>query len=166
MKRSHKTPSEAQAPDTGDEELPLESVHLLSRYKGVKFSRRTVDEVKKDIDSMEKEYASYKNTIRSAFLQDADSLVLKTSDILEIIRYTKEKFPGLERITTYARATTLKRKTVEELRELCKAGLTRIHVGTGKRLGEGPKMIRKVSTRGHRRSGRKVVEAGISLSDT
>ncbi len=63
-------------------------------YKGVKFSRRTVEEVKKDIDNMEKEYAAYKGMIKSAFLQDADSLVLKTSDILEIINYTKEKFPG------------------------------------------------------------------------
>ena len=135
-------------------------------YKGVKFSRRTVDEVKKDIDSMEKEYASYKNTIRSAFLQDADSLVLRTSDILEIIRYTKEKFPGLERITTYARATTLKRKTVEELRELCKAGLTRIHVGLESGSEKVLKMIRKgITPEDIVEGGRKVVEAGISLSE-
>jgi len=42
-------------------------------------------------------------TIRSAFLQDADSLVLKTPDILEIINYTKEKFPGLDRINDLCR---------------------------------------------------------------
>lgn len=48
--------------------------------------------------------------IKTAFLQDADSLILKTDRILEILRHMKDKFPGLERVTTYARATTLKRK--------------------------------------------------------
>lgn len=135
-------------------------------YKGMKFSRRTVDEVKKDIDSMEKEYGSYKNAIRSAFLQDADSLVLKTADILEIIKYTKERFPALERITTYARATTLKRKTVEELHELCKAGLTRIHVGMESGSEKVLKMIRKgITPEDIIEGGRKVVEAGMSLSE-
>lgn len=135
-------------------------------YKGVKFSRRTVEEVKKDIDNMEKEYAAYKGMIRSAFLQDADSLVLKTSDILEIINYTKEKFPGLDRITTYARATTLKRKTVEELRELRKAGLTRIHVGMESGSANVLKMIRKgITPDDIVEGGKKVVEAGMSLSE-
>lgn len=135
-------------------------------YKGVKFSRRTVEEVKKDIDNMEKEYASHKGMIRSAFLQDADSLVLKTPDILEIINYTKEKFPGLDRITTYARATTLKRKTVEELRELCKAGLTRIHVGMESGSANVLKMIRKgITPEDIVEGGKKVVEAGMSLSE-
>ncbi len=135
-------------------------------YKGVKFSRRTVEEVKKDIDNMEKEYAEYKSMIRSAFLQDADSLVLKTSDILEIINYTKTKFPGLERITTYARATTLKRKSVEELKELCKAGLTRIHVGMESGSANVLKMIKKgITPEDIVEGGKKVVEAGMSLSE-
>ena len=135
-------------------------------YKGVKFSRRTVEEVKKDIDSMEKEYAAYKGMIKSAFLQDADSLVIKTQDVLEIINYTREKFPGLERITTYARATTLKRKTVEELVELRKAGLTRIHVGLESGSAKVLKMIKKgITPEDIVEGGRKVVEAGISLSE-
>ena len=40
-------------------------------YKGTKFSKRTVDEVKKDIDAMAVEYGAVRVT--SAFLQDADS---------------------------------------------------------------------------------------------
>jgi len=55
----------------------VEPVRILPGYKGVKFSRRTVDEVKKDIDVMAAEYGpSFR--ITSAFLQDADSLVLST----------------------------------------------------------------------------------------
>src|SRR4030043_1659328 len=44
-------------------------------YKGVKFSKRTVEEVKKDIDSMANELRDYPG-IKAAFLQDADSLIL------------------------------------------------------------------------------------------
>jgi len=68
---------------------------------------------------------------RSAFLQDANSLIMRTPDLLEVIIYLKQTFPGLQRITSYARAKTLaqKTKTLEELKELRKAGLSRLHVG-------------------------------------
>ena len=98
-------------------------------YKGVKFSRRTVAEVKADIDAMAKEYGNHINMIKTAFLQDADSLILKTDQILEILRHIKVRFPSIERVTTYGRATTLKRKSVEEFMQLKEAGLTRIHAG-------------------------------------
>ncbi len=160
-------PSEAQSLlIRATRNCPWNQCLFCPAYKGVKFSRRTVEEVKKDIDNMEKEYAAYKGMIRSAFLQDADSLVLKTSDILEIINYTKQKFPGLERITTYARATTLKRKTVEELKELCTAGLTRIHVGLESGSANVLKLIKKgITPEDILEGGKKVVEAGMSLSE-
>ena len=160
-------PSEAQSLlIRATRNCPWNQCIFCPAYKGVKFSRRTVEEVKQDIDHMEVEYASYKNMIKSAFLQDADSLVLKTEDILEIIDYTKQKFPGLERITTYARATTLKRKTVEELKQLCNAGLTRIHVGMESGSEKILKMIKKgITPEDIVEGGKKVVEAGMSLSE-
>jgi len=42
-------------------------------YKGVKFSKRTVEEVKMDIDSMADELRGYSGA-RTAFLQDAEIL--------------------------------------------------------------------------------------------
>jgi radical SAM superfamily enzyme YgiQ (UPF0313 family) len=135
-------------------------------YKGVKFSRRNVEEVKTDIDNMAKEYAGHINMIKTAFLQDADSLVLKTTDILEIINYMKTKFPAIERITTYARATTLKRKTINEFKQLQEAGLTRIHVGMESGSEKVLKMIRKgITPEDIIEAGTKVVRAGISLSE-
>lgn len=134
-------------------------------YKGTKFSRRTVDEIKKDIDEMAKEYGNY-SFVQSVFLQDADSLVLPTSDLLEILRYVKQKFPGIKRVTSYARARTLKRKTVEELKELKEAGLNRIHVGMESGSETVLKLIKKGLT--HKdivEGGRRVMEAGISLSE-
>jgi radical SAM superfamily enzyme len=135
-------------------------------YKGAKFSRRTVEEVKTDIDSMAREYAGHVTMIKSAFLQDADSLVLKTTEILEILNYLRSKFPAVERITTYARSTTLKRKTVDEFKQLKEAGLTRVHAGMESGSEKVLKMIKKgITPEDIIEAGTKVVAAGISLSE-
>jgi radical SAM superfamily enzyme len=135
-------------------------------YKGAKFSRRTVEEVKTDIDSMAREYAGHMSVIKSVFLQDADSLVLKTTEILEILNYIKSKFPAIERITSYARSTTLKRKTVDEFKQLRKAGLTRIHAGMESGSEKVLKLIKKgITPEDIIEAGTKVVAAGISLSE-
>ncbi|NMC94021.1 MAG: radical SAM protein, partial [Syntrophorhabdus sp.] len=134
-------------------------------YKGVKFSKRTVEEIKKDIDQMAGEYGGY-SFVKSVFLQDADSLLLSTPDLLEILRYLKQKFPDIKRVTSYARAKTLKRKTVEELKELKEAGLTRIHVGMESGSEKVLKLIKKGITQADIvEGGRRVVDAGISLSE-
>jgi hypothetical protein len=52
------------------------------------------------------------------FLQDANSLILKMPDLVEILRFIKEKFPLVSRITSYCRSKTAKRKTVEELKQI------------------------------------------------
>ena len=135
-------------------------------YKGVKFSKRTVQEVKADIDAMAGEYGEHIDMVRTAFLQDADSLILKTDQILEILKYVKVRFPGIERVTTYARATTLKRKSVEELIQLKEAGLTRIHAGLESGSEKVLKMIRKgITPADIVEAGRRVMAAGISLSE-
>jgi radical SAM superfamily enzyme YgiQ (UPF0313 family) len=135
-------------------------------YKGTKFSRRTVEEVKTDIDNMAREYAGHMSVIKSVFLQDADSLVLKTSELLEILNHIKSRFPAIERITTYARSTTLKRKTVEEFKQLKEAGLTRIHAGMESGSEKVLKMIKKgITPADIIEAGTKVVAAGISLSE-
>jgi len=135
-------------------------------YKGAKFSRRTVEEVKTDIDSMAREYAGHMSVIKSVFLQDADSLVLKTTELLEILNYIKSKFPAIERITSYARSTTLKRKTVDEFKQLREAGLTRIHAGMESGSEKVLKLIKKgITPEDIIEAGTKVVAAGISLSE-
>jgi radical SAM superfamily enzyme YgiQ (UPF0313 family) len=134
-------------------------------YKGTKFSKRSVDEIKGDIDSMAKEYGGYA-FVESAFLQDADSLLLPIPDLLEILKYLKQKFPGVKRITSYARARTLERKSVEELKELREAGLTRIHVGMESGSAAVLKMIKKgITPDDIIGGGTRVMEAGISLSE-
>lgn len=100
------------------------------------------------------------------FLQDANSLIVKTDRLIDIISFLKDRFPAIERITTYGRAKTAARKSQEELKELASAGLSRIHIGL--ETGYDPLlayMKKGVTARDHIRGGRKVVESGISLSE-
>lgn len=103
---------------------------------------------------------------KNVFLQDANNLVHKTKDLVEILEYLKRTFPSVERITSYARAKTVSGKSVEELHDLRQAGLSRIHIGL--ETGHDPllKYIQKgVTAREQIDAGKKVKEAGISLSE-
>ncbi len=100
----------------------------------------------------------------TAFLQDANSLMLSTGALLEVLGYLRERFPGISRVTSYARAATLQTKTVEEYRQLRAAGLCRLHVG----MESGSDRILKIIDKGARsqqlvQGGTRVVRAGISL---
>ncbi len=102
----------------------------------------------------------------SAFLQDANSLVMRTSELAEVIRFLKETFPSIKRITSYARSKTAARKKLEELIELREAGLSRLHLGL--ESGYDPLlqyMDKGVTAAEHIKGGRNVVESGISLSE-
>ena len=143
---------------------PWNQCAFCMSYKRAKFSRRSVEEVKADIDSMAAEYEGY--PVETAFLQDGDTLVLKTEDVLEVLRYLKEKFPAIERVTSYARAPTLRRRSAGELTQLKEAGLTRLHVG----MESGSEKVRKMIRKGITEDdiivgGQHVKEAGIELSE-
>jgi len=134
-------------------------------YKGVKFSKRTPEEVMKDIDSMADELGG-SSEVRTAFLQDADSLILPVEDLVAVLDHLREKFPKIDRITTYARARTLSHKSVDDLKRLKQAGLTRIHTGMESGSAKVLQMIKKGMTPEEAvRGGRHVMEAGIELSE-
>ena len=105
--------------------------------------------------------------ISSVFLQDADSLLLPTDDLVAILEYLREKFPKIDRITTYARARTLKRKSVEELERLKEAGLTRVHAGMESGSATGAEADQEGADARRRSSpgGRHVMDAGLELSE-
>jgi radical SAM superfamily enzyme YgiQ (UPF0313 family) len=103
---------------------------------------------------------------RTVFLQDANSLIWRTPDLVEILQYIKQTFPSVERITSYARSKTAAKKSLEELKELYQAGLSRLHIGLESGDNEVLKQMQKgVTAEEHILGGRNVVESGISLSE-
>ena len=145
---------------------PWNRCHICPAYKGKKFSRRSMAEVKKDIDMMAKAYAAHLTRFTSAFLQDADSLILPTDELIEIITHIKKSFPNIERVTTYARAKSMKKKPLDDYKRLKDAGLTRIHSGMESGSLKVLKLIQKgIKPEDILAGGSRVVESGISLSE-
>lgn len=104
--------------------------------------------------------------MKSLFLQDADSLVIKTGHLVEILNYIREKFPSIDRITSYSRAKTVSKKSPEELQALRKAGLNRVHIGMESGSAEVLTMIKKgVTPEEQVSAGQKAAAAGFELSE-
>jgi hypothetical protein len=104
---------------------------------------------------------------KSAFLQDANSLIMRTPDLVKVVAFLNETFPELERITSYARSKTAARKTVEELKQVREAGLSRLHIGMESGSDEVLESIieKGVTAEDHVKGGLKVKEAGMELSE-
>ncbi|TET17752.1 MAG: radical SAM protein [Dehalococcoidia bacterium] len=102
----------------------------------------------------------------TVFLQDANTLIMPTHQLLQVVRYLKETFPAIERVTSYARAKTLAKKPLEELKELSSAGLSRLHVGLETGDDELLSYVDKgVTAAEHIDAGKKAKEAGFELSE-
>jgi len=145
---------------------PWNQCHICPAYKGETFSKRSVAEVTGDIDRMVEAYSSFRGTLTSAFLQDGDTLILPTDELIEIIEHLKRTFPSIERVTTYARAKSMKRKSRDAYQRLKEAGLTRIHTGMESGSSNVLQLIKKgITPEDILTGGRNVVESGISLSE-
>jgi len=103
---------------------------------------------------------------KTAFLQDANSLIMKTDQLVDILEHLRRTFPTLERVTSYARSKTLAQKKLEELRAINTAGLDRLHVGLETGDEDLLELINKgVTAQGHIKGGRKAMQAGFQLSE-
>src|SRR4030043_1069513 len=103
---------------------------------------------------------------RTAFLQDSNTLIMRTPELIQVISFLRKTFPSLNRVTTYGRSHTAARKSLAELKELKDAGLDRIHIGL--ETGYDPLlayMEKGCTAKNHIEGGKKVKEAGISLCE-
>jgi hypothetical protein len=108
----------------------------------------------------------FRNGMKSIFLQDADSLIIPPSEIVEILEYLREKFPSIDRVTSYARSSTIAKIKEEDIKAIADAGLNRIHIGLESGSDKVLKRVRKgASKKIHIEAGRKVKNAGIELSE-
>lgn len=104
--------------------------------------------------------------MRSIFLQDANSLILKPVDLIDLLSHLKRRFPWVERITSYARSHTVARIPEEDLRAIREAGLDRIHIGLESGSDQVLKRVKKgASKKQHVEAGIKVKKAGMELSE-
>jgi len=103
---------------------------------------------------------------RAAFLQDANSIIMRHADLMKVVSALKDNFPELERITSYCRSKTAARKNVQELVELRQAGLSRIHMGMESGSDDVLRFVDKGMTADdHVKGGINIKEAGIELSE-
>ncbi|HOO38037.1 MAG TPA: radical SAM protein [Deltaproteobacteria bacterium] len=99
------------------------------------------------------------------FLQDADALAMQPGQLSEVLVYLGKAFPHLERVSVYARAKTVSRRTPDVLGELKDAGLGSCYVGIESGCNEVLEYMDKgVSSHGHIEAGKKLKDAGISLA--
>jgi radical SAM superfamily enzyme YgiQ (UPF0313 family) len=102
----------------------------------------------------------------TVFIQDANSLVLPTSVLVKALLHLRKQVPGITRITSYARSSTLSRKSLEELKEIRAAGLDRIHIGLESGSDRVLEFVKKGTTaQQHIDAGTKVMSAGMTLSE-
>ncbi len=169
---------------------PWNRCEFCSVFKKERFQLRTVEEVKEDIlaartqvDDIQRwaeqggysvgDVARYNgvlwlqnDSVSSAFLQDSDSLIMKTEPLAEMVEFLCETFPTLERVCSYTRGKTVFRKKPEELRRLREAGLSRLHIGLETGDDELLAYVQKGATAEEMvQAGRKAVEAGFEVSE-
>jgi len=141
---------------------PWNKCIFCSMYKDIPFERRPLEEILEDIEAAA---SLYGKSVRTAFIGDSNSLVVKTADLCEVLRALYAAFPQLERITSYARARTIAKKDIAELKELRRAGLTRLHVGLESGDGQTLQLIKKGATPEDMiEAGLKAKEAGFEFS--
>lgn len=100
------------------------------------------DEVMANLKEARCEY-SY---VRRIFFADGNSLCLTNEKLLPLMEAAKAIFPECERISVYARAENVLRKTDEELLELKAAGLGIVYIGAESGSDEVLKRVNKGET--------------------
>lgn len=132
-------------------------------YKnGPRFKIRSVQEIKEDITTARRDYGE---NVRTLFFPAGNTIAMKTDDLCEICRFSREVFPHLQRVTVYGSSQYIYQKGLEDLKRLAEAGLSRIHVGLESGDDEILKRIRKgTSSREQIEAGKWVMAAGMELS--
>ena len=130
-------------------------------YKEKTFRIRPTEEILEDIDMAR---AYYGPGLQRVFLMDGDAIIIKTEDLLKILRKLYDTFPHLEKVTLYAGPRSTLSKSPEELKALHDAGLSRAYLGVESGSDQVLRFIHKgVDADQMLLAGQRLVEAGIDL---
>ncbi|NPV03367.1 MAG: radical SAM protein [Syntrophaceae bacterium] len=132
-------------------------------FKRKRFRIKGLDEIVEDLDYAARRF----RRVERLFLCDGDALIIPQKRLIEILDAIRARLPGVVRIGTYANAKSIRKKTVEELRELKARGLGIVYLGIESGNEEILARIRKGTTYDRIvEAARRVKEAGITLSVT
>lgn len=105
--------------------------------------------------------------VKRVFLCDGDALIVPQKRLVRVLQEIKKQLPWVTRVGTYANTKSISKKSVEELKELKKLGLSIAYMGletgddiTLKNINKGADSKRMIEM------GRKIRSAGIKLSIT
>lgn len=113
---------------------------FCNMYRTKEYVERPWDEIKSEIDMAAKFYPD----TRRIFLADGDALNLPRDRMIEIIKYLRETFPRLQRISCYAMPKNILQKKDDDLKEIRAAGLNMLYVG----IESGNDVVLKKVTKG------------------
>ncbi|MBY6242938.1 radical SAM protein [Methylosinus sp. Sm6] len=68
-------------------------------------------------------------SVKRVFLADGDAMTLSTRRLKNILAAIRRDLPGVRRVSSYCLPRNLRKKSVEELRELAELGLSLVYVG-------------------------------------
>lgn len=135
-------------------------------YKGIyrttqDYAIRPLEDVLQDIDLYaEKNYHGY-----PVFLAGGNPTSAPTDYLVKIIEYVRLRMKNVPRVSSYAKALDILRKTDEELIQLAEAGLDIVYMG----LESGSSKILRIMKKGTNaesmiEAGKRVLNSGIKLS--
>ena len=91
-----------------------------------KFRIRPTHEILEDIEIAGRQYGK---GVEKIFLLDSNAMIIKTPELLRIVKKCYETFPSLKQVACYACCEDILRKTDKELVDLRGAGLNLVFVG-------------------------------------
>jgi len=132
-------------------------------YNGERFKIKSPEIIMEDIEFASKHYRNQKRL----FLCDGDAMIISQKKLPGILQEIKKQLPWVNRVGTYANAKSLKRKSLEELKEMKELGLGIVYMGleTGDDVTL-ENILKKGNSQNMIEQGQKVREAGMKLSIT
>lgn len=123
-----------------------------------------MEEIKADLMEAKSVYGEQ---VEKIFFLDSNALIMETEDLQELCRYSYEVFPRLERVGVYGCAKDVLEKTVDELKNLKKAGLGIIYMGLESGDDITLQNVHKgVTSEEQIKAGQRIMESGIPVSVT
>jgi radical SAM superfamily enzyme YgiQ (UPF0313 family) len=133
-------------------------------YKQKQYRVRGVAGIQSDLKALPEHY---KERTKRVFLADGNALSMSTEESLDVLKLLYNDLPCLKRVGVYGYAKDVRDKTVEELKELSKAGLGIVYLGLETGDDEILQWSRKgVDSKENIDACRKIRDAGIPLSLT